>query len=483
MLLAATFAINSGLNFILGLLIAKFLGPEQFGLYALGAALLILVNAFGIDWLKLSTIRFYAQNKRASEPAIRATLDGMAALCSLALFVPLLVAIIAGIDLTLPTAIAAAAVAAGIVGGLFDYQQAIARAREEDAVYARMVLVKNAVAFILMVGGAWWTRDPAMVLLGSAISSLAAVTMVRKALADAPLELGTIDRTQVKIFAAYAFPLVLTNVLLSTIPLLNRAYMASAHGLAEAGYFALASDIGVKLMGTLGATIEIMLLPLAVRAFDAGGPQAAHDRISRNLLIVLAIILPVAAGLLFVLPAFEALFVPESFRGHFSQYVWLLIPGLAAMPIMQVGFNPVFLVERRTLISTASACVAVAVNAALLGVLVLGIGGPAWQSPQCVALAMSAGFVAAALLVAGAAVRSARILPSLREAATLAAGLAIMSAALWPLRNLQGAAFTLGLQVVLGIAIYGAVLLAANLGGCRNTLLAYVRKARTKVPA
>lgn len=153
MLLAATFAINSGLNFILGLLIAKFLGPEQFGLYALGAALLILVNAFGIDWLKLSTIRFYGQHKRVSEPAIRATLDGMAALCSLALMVPLLVAIIAGVDLSIPTAIAAAAVAAGIVGGLFDYQQAVARARADDAIYARMVLVKNVLAFSLMVGG------------------------------------------------------------------------------------------------------------------------------------------------------------------------------------------------------------------------------------------------------------------------------------------------------------------------------------------
>ena len=63
MLLAATFAINSGLNFVLGLLIARFLGPEQFGLYALGAALLVLINAVAIDWLKLSTIRFYSRDK------------------------------------------------------------------------------------------------------------------------------------------------------------------------------------------------------------------------------------------------------------------------------------------------------------------------------------------------------------------------------------------------------------------------------------
>ncbi|MCX7326202.1 MAG: oligosaccharide flippase family protein [Hyphomicrobiales bacterium] len=480
MLLAATFAINSCLNFILGLLIARFLGPEQFGLYALGSALLVLVNAFGIDWLKLSTIRFYQQSKRASEPAIRATLDGMAALCSLALAVPLLVAIIAGIDLSIPTAIAAAAVAAGIVGGLFDYQQAVARAREDDAIYARMVVVKNVLAFSLMAGGAWWTRDPAMVLLGSAVSSLAALSLVRKALSDAPLALGSIDRGQVKVFATYAFPLVLTNVLLSSIPLLNRAYMASAHGLAEAGYFALASDIGVKLMGTLGATVEIMLLPLAVRAFETGGQAAAQERIKHNLLIVLAIILPVATGFLLILPAFEALVVPETFRGHFSQYVWLLMPGLLAMPIMQVGFNPVFLVERRTLVSTVSASLAVALNGALLGLVALGVGGSSGRSPQAVAVAMSAGFVAAALLVAGSATLRAHILPTGREALTVCCALIAMGLALWPLRAFGGTALTLALQVFLGVTIYGAVLLAGNLGGCRAALRDYVRKPRQK---
>lgn len=473
MLLAATFAINSALNFVLGLLIAKFLGPEQFGLYALGAALLVLVNAFGIDWLKLATIRFYSNSKRAAEPAIRATLDGLAALCTLAMITPLLAAVAAGVDMRIPTAIAAAAVAAGIVGGLFDYQQAIARAREEDAAYVRMVLVKNICAFTLMVGGAWWTQDPALVLVGSALSSLAALVTARRALADAPLDLKAMDGARVRAFAAYALPLVATNVLLSTIPLLNRAVMASFHGLAEAGYFALASDIAVKLMGTLGATLEILLLPLAVKALDRDGPAAAHAQIGRNLVVVLAVILPAGLGILVALPAIEALAVPKAYHGHLGPHLWLLMPGLMALPIMQAGFNPVYLMARRTLVSTMAALVAVAVNGALLGLALSGWLGI--SSAHGISLAMSAGFVAGAVIVAAGAARRARVLPGLRDVALIGLGLALVVALGWPLRRMEPAFAALSLQILACGAAYGAVMIAGNVACCRDVLGAYLR--------
>lgn len=475
MLLAATFAINSVLNFVLGLLIARFLGPEQFGLYALGAALMILINAVAIDWLKLSTIRFYSQDKRAAEPSIRATLDGMAALSTLGLIVILFAAIAAGVDLKIPTAIVTGAVAAGVIGGLFDYQQAVARARAEDAVYARMVIIKNVLALILMVGGAWLTQDPALVLAGSALSSLAALIVVRRALSDAPLLLRNIDRSQLKVFATYAFPLVATNVLLSTIPLLNRSVMSASHGLAEAGYFALASDIGVKLMGTLGATLEIMLLPLAVGALDREGMAAAHARIGQNLVIVLAVVLPVGVGILLAMPAFEALLVPPAFQGYFSFYMWVLMPAFAALPIMQIGLNPVNLVAQRTAMSTVSAAVAVAVNGLVLTLLLFaGIG------PTGIAIAMSAGFVAAAFVIAIGAMRHELVRPDMRSLAVIGIGLALMALCLWPLRNLQPAALALAAQVALGMLVYGGTMLAGNLGGCRDQLLAYVKARKLK---
>jgi O-antigen/teichoic acid export membrane protein len=477
-LLALTFAANSALNFVLGLLIARFLGPEQFGLYALGAALLILISAFAIDWLKLSTIRFYSQDKRRAEPAIRASLDGLAALCTLALMAILLTAVVAGVDLRIPTAIAAAAVAAGATGGLFDYQQAVARAREDDAVYARMVIIKNGVALVLMVGGAWLTRDPVLVLVGSALSCLAALMVARRALSDAPLDLKAIDRRHVRAFAIYALPLVATNILLATIPLLNRAYMASGFGLAEAGYFSLAADIGFKAMATVGATIEIMLLPLAVRTMERAGMAAAHEQIGRNLIVVLACLLPLAAGTLAVLPAFEALLVPPAFQGHFSSYIWLLMPAFVALPLMQVGLNPVYLVSKRTMVSTASAAAAVAVNASILAIMLFApIPQP---GPAGVALAMSAGFVVSMLIVGWGALRHSAMRPGLRDLCWIAAGLIAMTATLWPWREMTPASLTLGLQVIAGGVIYGIVMIAGDVAGCRRSVVNCLRQRRAR---
>jgi O-antigen/teichoic acid export membrane protein len=477
-LLALTFATNSALNFVLGLLIARFLGPEQFGLYALGAALLVLINAFAIDWLKLSTIRFYSQDIRKAEPAIRASLDGLAALCTLALLAILLTAIVAGVDLMIPTAIAAAAVAAGVAGGLFDYQQAVARAREEDVIYAKMVIIKNVLALLLMVGGAWLTKDPALVLAGSALSCLAALVVVRRALADAPLSLGAINGGHVRTFAGYALPLIATNVLLASIPLLNRAYMASNFGLAEAGYFALAADIGFKVMATVGATIEIMLLPLAVRAMEREGLQAAHEQIGRNLVLILACLLPLAAGTLTILPAFEALLVPSAFHGHFSQYVWLLMPAFLALPLMQVGFNPVFLVSKRTMISTLSACAAVGVNAAIMMVLFLFPG--LTFGPAGVALAMSAGFVMSMLIVARGALRFPIIRPSIRDLCWIMAGLVVMVGCLWPWREMKPASLALGLQLLCGSTIYVAFMVAGDVAGCRRKIIGYLNQRKPR---
>ncbi len=169
------FVINAGMNFVLGLLVALFLGPDEFGRYAIGAAIIVLVNTALMDWLKLSAVRFYSQAARQTQPEIRATLDVLAAGISLSLCALLVAAVAAGIDFRLPAMLVSAAVLAGITAGLFDYHGAIARARYLDAAYARMMLVKNLLGLVLMVGGAWWLRDATTVLLGGLASTAASL--------------------------------------------------------------------------------------------------------------------------------------------------------------------------------------------------------------------------------------------------------------------------------------------------------------------
>ena len=54
MAVIAAFVLNAGLNFALGLLLAKLLGPADFGRFALATAGAIVLNTLLFEWLRLS---------------------------------------------------------------------------------------------------------------------------------------------------------------------------------------------------------------------------------------------------------------------------------------------------------------------------------------------------------------------------------------------------------------------------------------------
>ncbi|BCB20671.1 lipopolysaccharide biosynthesis protein [Bosea sp. ANAM02] len=458
------FIVNAGLNFVLGLLVALFLGPEAFGLYAIGAATVVLVNTALLDWLKLSVVRFYSLQSRESDPGVRATLDLLFAGVGLSLSALLAAAMLAGVDTGLPAALLIVSVAGGVAAGWFDYHAAIARARFLDAAYARLVLVRSVAALLLMVGGAWWTRDPVIVLLGGVLSVVAAVLANRGRLTDARPASGPFRTDLMRNFARYALPLVAGNAVYAAIPLLNRAILAESHGFAEAGYFSLASDIGLRLFPVLATMLEIVLLREVIRLDETRGRVAAQKRIARNMVVVVACVLPVALGFWLILPAFERLFVPASFRGHFAGHMALLLPGFAAIALFQAGLAPVFLLAKRTLVAILASLIGLAVNLALIFAL------PGMLAPAMVSIAQSAAYLTALLVMAVVALRALPVLPPLREiACVLAAGLA-MGLAIWPLRGALPVPLELPLQIGLGGMVYAAVILACDVGRWRTGL-------------
>lgn len=464
MIVILPFVINAGMNFILGLLIAYFLGPEAFGVYAIGAAILVLVNTSLIDWLKLSAIRFYSLDIRTKEPDIRKTLDGLAAAMAILVSTVLMVLIVSGISFRMPSLLVAAAVAGGICAGLFDYHGAIARALYLDVAYARLIIIKNLLALLLMVGVAWAFRDPTLVLFGGVLSAAVALISVRHVLADAPLSFRNPRWDLVAIFARYGFPLIAANVVYSIMPLFNRSSLAATYDYAEAGYFSLASDMGIRLFGTLGATLEIVMLREVVRIEHADGVKASHQRIAANLPLVLLFLLPVAAGWWLVLPAFESIFVPVSFRGHFALYMTILTPAFLALGLFQAGLNPVFLIGRQTAMATGAAGLGLLVNLAFVWLAPQALG------PYVYAYAQLAGFLVAFLFTAIFALSALMVRPDYRAMALVALATTVMVVVLLPLRGYFPASAELLLLPMLGSVVYAAIILLLDIAGCRTKL-------------
>ncbi|CAM5770459.1 oligosaccharide flippase family protein [Bosea minatitlanensis] len=470
------FLVNAALNFALGLLIALFLGPAAFGLYAIGAALVVLVNTAALDWLKLSAVRFYTAQARESDPGIRATLDLLFAAVALTLCLLLAVALLAGFEGGLPASLLGAAVFAAIGAGWFDYHGAIARARFLDTTYARLIFVRAVVVLVLMVGGAWLTRDPALVLLAGLAGTVASVLSVRRRLSDGPLSMTAARRELARDFLRYGLPLVAGNAVYSLIPLLNRSLLAQAHGLAESGYFSLASDIGLRLFPMLATMLEIVLLREVIRLDETRGRRAAQRRIAGNMVLVLAVVLPAALGFWLVLPAFEALFVPPGFRGHFARFMAPLLPGFAAIALFQAAIYPVFLLEKRTWVAAVVAVIGLAANLTWL------FGAPGAAEPLRFAAAQSAGFLAVLLVTALIALRALPFRPPLRDLAGLMLASGAMALAVWPLQGRLPPLPELALQIGLGGLAYGAVLLACDVARWRTGLRLRWLARRARAP-
>ncbi|MGX7706801.1 lipopolysaccharide biosynthesis protein [Methylobacterium sp. Gmos1] len=467
MAVIAAFVVNAVMNLALGLLIAQILGPADFGRFALGTAGAVALNTLLFEWLRLSATRFYSERVRQAEPWIRGMLDRAYLATVVGLLGAALLALAGRPLLGDPALLAAAAAAAAIGLGLFDYAAALARARFVGGLYLRLVLVKNALTLPLMVGTAWATADAAAVMLAGGLSQFLAALIVRRAFSDPPIAHEPARRQDsLRLFMGYGLPIVAANLVYQLMPFANRWAVAGAAGFAEAGYFSLAADIGGRIFSTLGAALDLLLFQIAVLAAETRGHAAGEEQVARNGAVVLALILPSAAGFWALAPALEAIAVPEAFRGHFVTYTLLLLPGLLALALMNFALNPIFQIRRRTLPLVAAGGIGALVNL----VAALALAGP--FGPHGIAAAQSLGFLAAMLFLGTRALTGPdRLRMPWRDPLAVVLATGAMTVALLPLRGLTPW-LALPACLAAGGLVYGALVWRFDIAGLRTAVLA-----------
>ena len=456
-------------NFAIGLLVAKFLGPEEYGRFALAYATAIFVQTGFFDWTRFGATRFYSERTRDEEPALRATLDfgfaiiavGLAAGASLLLFT--------GIRFTLSYGLIALALGVAAANGLFDYHTALVRARFDDRLFTRLVLVKNIVAFALMGGGAFLFGSAKMTLIGTIVSLGGSVVTARAALRD-PASQPRLARLSIAgSLMAYSLPIVGANLLYLAIPLANRSILAILDGFSETGQFSLAYDFGTKAIQAIGSALDIVLFQIAVATHELHGPFQARRQIARNMTIVIAMVLPACTGLWLTLPSIEQLAVPEAFRGHFDLLLPLMMAGLFSMAMIQYAINPVFQIEKKTAPLIVAALAACAADALLLLIL------PQDAGASSLAIAQAGAMLAALIVLIGFASRTKRQWPRPRDLAVTVFANALMSAIVLPMRGQEPGLATLVEQIATGLAVYAVVVLGFDVAGLRGLTIARLR--------
>lgn len=466
-----TFLINTIFNLIVGLIVAKFLGPAEYGKFALAVAVMTFGQALAFEWIRQCAIRFYSERTRRETPQVRATLDA-AFLALTILFLPIaLVLAFFGPEISLPRDLVALACAAAIANGLFDYRTALVRARFNDGLYLRVIVTKNLLAMVLMAGGTWATGSAKIALIAGMSSLLGSIFLWRNGMADGDAGREKVDPQLVQRYAGYALPIVAAIVLYQLIPLANRDLAARFYGFAETGRFALAYDLGQRAVQAIGSALDVLLFQIAVRAHDSHGEEHGKEQIARNMAAVLAILAPACVGVWIVLPSVEALIVPEAFRGPFARFLSLMLPGLFCLAVSQFAINPVFQISRKTWPMALAALAAVLANP--LFVLAL----PRGTDASSLAVAQSLSFAVGLVVLVGFARANAPQWPRWRDLVLTALASGGMAALAGPLRSSAPGLALMTIQIVLGGGFYLLMVAIFDIAGLRGVFLEASRPA------
>ena len=168
-----TFLVNTIFNLIVGLIVAKFLGPGEYGKFALAVAVMAFGQALAFEWIRLCGVRFYSERTRQEAPHVRATLErrvrsfARCCFCPSRWRWPSL-----GPAIRFAARPRRAGLAASVANGLFDYQTALVRARFDDRLFVRLLVSKNLLAMVLTAGGAWATGSATVALIAGMSSLL-----------------------------------------------------------------------------------------------------------------------------------------------------------------------------------------------------------------------------------------------------------------------------------------------------------------------
>ena len=468
------FISNTLMNFVIGLLLARFLGPAEYGRMALALACAQVMQTVMFDWLRLAATRFYSERTRLEHPQLRASLDASFAAGIVLLCTGAIAWLLVGIEVPLSNGLIGLAVGAAVTSGLFDYHTALVRARFFDNAYARIIMGKNVLSLILTVGGSWYSGSAIWALAGLCLSITGSLAAARHSLTDPAASVRVARLPLVSKAMRYAMPIVFANMLYQIIPLADRAMIAHRYGFAESGQFSLAYDLGIRIALAVGSTLDVLLFQIAVRAEESHGAEQAGRQVARNMGVVLAIIAPTMTGVWLVLPSFERLVVPPEFQGPFGHFLQLMLPGFAFYALIHFAVHPVFQIRKFT------APVIVAAASASVANLVLIQMFTSWSGALGFAYALTGALGLGLSLLVGMAALSRAVWPSFKDLLVTSLGTLAMVAALLPLRSMTPGIPALALQVAAGVLVYGGFVYAFDLAGLRNVITDHLKwPART----
>jgi O-antigen/teichoic acid export membrane protein len=446
------------LGFITTAVLTRLLDPEAYGAYGLGLAIIVFVNASLFEWLGLSLLRFYA-NDRDRPQLIATTFVIFLACCAIS-------AVIAAVALLTPLASDYAGLILVSLAGSWTYawfelrsKILIGALRAID--YLWMNLSRGALMLCLATLAALTGGGAIAVLLGSTLAQLLASFLYP--LRETRMGPQNYDRDQGALLLGQGFPIAAALCLGAIGTVGDRVLLEALAGLATVGFFTAAWLIAANSIQLLSAGIGSATYSLAVRAVEAGDASVIDRQLSENIIVLLCLLLPAGIGLACIAPNVAYSLVGEDFIIPVSQLTPWLAASAVVAGIRANYFDHAFYLGQNT---RRLLCVK------LVGSLVNIVCNLWWIPIYGAKGAVLASFVANSIALAHGIIlgRSCYRLPvPAGELLRISLATATMAVLLLLLPDHKGLSM-LAFQVFLGALVYAAAILALNVMNARSRL-------------
>lgn len=457
----------------------RLLPPHEYGVYALVLSLIQVAQSLLFTWLNLSIKRFHEPAQREGKlGTLGATVYGAMLGGGL-----LLAGVVAGIALAghagilaIDPSIAALlwlAVGVTLVREIATASKSFELAALSALRYVAMECGDSIVALTAGIGLCWWLGMGADgILIGSAAGGLAVVLIDLPRLRQR-LQGGRFDAALQRRLLQFGCPMALSYFFEYIAASSDRLLIEHFLGAAAVGVYAVSYSLTYRAISAVFMVLTMSAYPMLIRRNEREGPAGARAQAADNVRLLLTFGLPALGGFIVLVPRIASVLVGRAYAPEAIQLMPLLAAGLFLFNLRMHYFAHALQLAHRTAQTLAAAIPAALLNVALNAVLLprFGVMAAAWANLAAYAVGLVISII-----------QARRVFPMpfpLRTAGAALAATLVMCAVLWRLPVPPGAAGLL-CQMAAGLAVYGLLALALDIGQVRRETTALAARLRAR---
>jgi O-antigen/teichoic acid export membrane protein len=364
-LLPVTLILSNALNMLGIVVLPKIINAEEFALFSLASSIGLFIIAILFEWSRMCVMRYSVTTSDEETARRKATLNAAN------MWSAILLVVVAGVSQFLQTTYAAVfgmACLFAVSQALFEARQASFRAEFKDAAYIRNIVIRAVLGFVSLCAFAFFTQSAIFAMCGWAASYGLVLLLTRNPLRQPPT--GEFDRATLSFLLKFGLGVTMAAVATAALSPLLRLVAAQLIPLDQSGKMMLAMDISQKIIGVLGVSINLLTLQATFRAKEFGDDKATSRRVSAQLSIVVAVVVPAVVGFAALSQSFTNLFIPTAYRDVYSQNIQWCMLAAGLIGIRAFALDSIFLVAGRSYLGITGPVATVL--SSLLALLVLG---------------------------------------------------------------------------------------------------------------